>query len=98
MTIPLITRTKGGIVVIRWLVCLGHDCDGEEVILRLEGRNEGRVLYADRCTLAPQSGCDGIPYFLRGDVVRLPAGWHPRDHRRLDLSDLHVVNRVGEME
>jgi hypothetical protein len=48
----------------------GHDCEGEAIVIRVASPSLGWVVHADRCAKDPATGCDGVPLFTVGDVVR----------------------------
>lgn len=69
-------------------------CDGDELILRLVGPDRALVTYADRCGKEPDRGCDGQPWFMRGDLVKLPRGWRRNGWEHRTLMDLEIVPEV----
>lgn len=83
---------RGSTVILRENQGRHQGCDGDELILRLTGPARGVVLYADKCAQEPLLGCDGHPWFMRDDVVRLPRGWSRHDPEALPLSDLEVIS------
>ncbi len=82
---------RGLNVVARVAPSRGHDCSGEEVVLRVEAGTLARVLCSDRCDREPSQGCDGVPDFRAGEIVWIPREWGGEQGVGLQVRELRAV-------
>lgn len=69
----------------------GHDCEGEAIVIRLVSPSLGWVVHAGRCAQDPALGCDGVPAFPVGSVVRTGEGSLLRGQGWIDMLRLRAV-------